>query len=45
MVQQSNRKAKERIVKDAFLSIAIPENIKVLISIEEEIRQLVVDGI
>jgi hypothetical protein len=25
------------------LSIAIPENIKVLISIEEEIRQLVVD--
>jgi hypothetical protein len=33
------------MVKDAFLSIAIPENIRVLISIEEEIRQLVVDSI
>ena len=33
------------MVKHAFLSIAIPENIRVLISIEEEIRQLVVDSI
>ena len=32
-----------KLVKDAFLSIAIPENVKVLISIEEHIRELVVD--
>jgi signal transduction histidine kinase len=32
-----------KLVKDAFLSSAIPENIKVLISIEEDLPQLVVD--
>ncbi len=33
----------QKLVKDAFLSIAIPENIKVLISIEDDLPQLVVD--
>ena len=32
-----------KLVKDAFLSSAIPENIKVLISIEEDLPRLVVD--
>jgi signal transduction histidine kinase len=32
-----------KLVKDAILSSAIPENIKVLISIEEDLPQLVVD--
>ena len=32
-----------KLVKDACLSSAIPENIKVLVSIEEDLQQLVVD--
>ncbi|MBN1244189.1 PAS domain S-box protein [Candidatus Bathyarchaeota archaeon] len=32
-----------KLVKDAFLSIAIPENVKVLISIEDDLPRLVVD--
>jgi signal transduction histidine kinase len=32
-----------KLVKDAFLSSPTPENIKVLISIDEKLRQLVVD--
>ena len=32
-----------KLVEDSFLSSAIPENIKVLISIEEDLPQLVVD--
>jgi signal transduction histidine kinase len=33
----------QKLVKDAFLSSAIPENIKVLISVADDLRQLAVD--
>jgi signal transduction histidine kinase len=39
-IEESNL---HKLVNDAFLSSAIPENIKVLILIEEELPQLVVD--
>jgi PAS domain S-box-containing protein len=46
-VKQLNPKIEEsdphKLVKDALLNIAIPENITVLISIEEDLPQLVVD--